>query len=83
MPKLAGFMDDAETDLLAFMGFPKDHRAKIHSTNLIERSSGSTVKSSAGPTSSASFPTRPRSRGSSAPSCSSRTTSGRFNAADR
>ena len=33
-------MDDAETDVLAFMGFPKDHRAKIHSTNPIERLNG-------------------------------------------
>jgi transposase-like protein len=40
VPKLAGFMDDAETDVLAFMGFPKDHRAKIHSTNPIERLNG-------------------------------------------
>jgi len=40
VPKLAGFMDDAETDVLAFMAFPKDHRAKIHSTNPIERLNG-------------------------------------------
>jgi len=35
--KLAAFMDEAETDLLAYMGFPTQHRAKIHSTNPIER----------------------------------------------
>src|SRR5216683_2643648 len=40
VPRLAGFMDDAETDVLAFMSFPKDHRAKIHSTNPIERLNG-------------------------------------------
>jgi len=33
VPKLAALMDDAETDVLAFMSFPKDHRLKIHSTN--------------------------------------------------
>jgi transposase-like protein len=40
VPRLAGFMDDAETDVLAFMSFPKDHRTKIHSTNPIERLNG-------------------------------------------
>jgi len=38
--KLAAFMDDAETDVLAYMTFPKDHRAKIHSTNPLERLNG-------------------------------------------
>ena len=33
-------MDDAETDVLAFMSFPKDHRPKIHSTNPLERLNG-------------------------------------------
>ena len=37
MPKLAALMDDAETDVLAYMGFAGQHRAKIHSTNPIER----------------------------------------------
>jgi putative transposase len=36
-PKLAAFMGDAAPDVLAFMNFPKDHRAKIHSTNPLER----------------------------------------------
>ena len=40
VPKLAALMDDAESDVLAFMSFPKDHRAKIHSTNPIERLNG-------------------------------------------
>lgn len=36
-PKLAAMMDDAEHDVLAFMGFPKAHRTQIHSTNPLER----------------------------------------------
>jgi transposase-like protein len=40
VPKLAALMDDAETDVLAFMRFPKDHRLKIHSTNPLERLNG-------------------------------------------
>jgi putative transposase len=35
--KLATLMDHAEADVLAYMGFPAPHRAKIHSTNPIER----------------------------------------------
>jgi putative transposase len=38
--KLAALMDTAETDVLAFMAFPKEHRAKIHSTNPLERLNG-------------------------------------------
>jgi putative transposase len=37
LPKLAGFMDEAELDVLAYMGFPPAHRAKLHSTNPLER----------------------------------------------
>jgi transposase-like protein len=40
LPKLAAFLDEAETDVLAFMSFPKDHRPKIHSTNPLERPIG-------------------------------------------
>ena len=36
-PKLAVLMDDAESDVLAFMTFPKAHRVQIHSTNPLER----------------------------------------------
>ena len=36
-PKLADMMDEAETDVLAFMSFPKAHRVQIHSTNPLER----------------------------------------------
>jgi putative transposase len=38
--KLASLMDDAEADVLAYMGFPAQHRAKIHSTNPLERLNG-------------------------------------------
>jgi putative transposase len=40
LPKLAALLDEAEEDVLAFMTFPKGHRAKIHSTNPIERVNG-------------------------------------------
>jgi transposase-like protein len=30
LPKLAGFLDEAETDVLAYMNFPVPHRAKLH-----------------------------------------------------
>lgn len=33
-------MDEAEEDALAYMTFPKENRAKLYSTNLIERLSG-------------------------------------------
>jgi len=38
--KLAALMDDAEADVLAYMSFPASHRAKIHSTNPLERLNG-------------------------------------------
>jgi len=40
LPKLAGFMDEAEDDVLAYMSFPPDHWSKIHSTNGLERLNG-------------------------------------------
>jgi putative transposase len=36
-PKLAALMDESETDVLAYMAFPAQHRTKLHSTNPIER----------------------------------------------
>ena len=33
-------MDEAETDVLAYMTFPPQHRAKLHSTNPLERLNG-------------------------------------------
>jgi putative transposase len=40
VPKLAVIMDEAETDVLAYMSFPLAHRAKLHSTNPLERVNG-------------------------------------------
>lgn len=36
-PKLGVFMDDSKPDVLAYMGFPDQHRAKLYSTNALER----------------------------------------------
>jgi transposase-like protein len=33
VPKLAALLDAAEEDVLAYMTFPKEHRAKLHSKN--------------------------------------------------
>ena len=44
MPKLASLMDSAEEDVLAYMTFPKQHWAKLHSTNPIERLNGEIKK---------------------------------------
>jgi len=40
LSKLAGFMDEAEDDVLAYMTFPPDHWSKLHSTNGLERLNG-------------------------------------------
>ena len=40
LPKLSAFMDEAEPDVLAYMDFPAAHRAKLHSTNPLERVNG-------------------------------------------
>ncbi len=40
VPKLAALMDAAEEDVLAYINFPAAHRAKLHSTNPIERLNG-------------------------------------------
>jgi transposase-like protein len=40
LPRLAAFMDEAETDVLAYMAFPTPHRTKLHSTNPLERLNG-------------------------------------------
>ena len=37
VPKLAAFMDEAEPDVLAYMTFPKEHRAKLHSTDEMDK----------------------------------------------
>jgi transposase-like protein len=36
-PKLSALMDESGHDVLAYMGFPAQHRAKLHSTNPLER----------------------------------------------
>ena len=40
LPKLAAFMDEAESDVLAHMSFPPEHWSKLHSTNGLERLNG-------------------------------------------
>ena len=37
MLKLAAIRNEAQRDVLAYMTFPKEHRAKLHSINPIER----------------------------------------------
>jgi putative transposase len=36
-PKLSALMDESEHDVLAYLGFPAQHRAELHSTNPLER----------------------------------------------
>jgi putative transposase len=36
-PKLAALLDESEDDVLAYLAFPAQHRAKLHSTNPLER----------------------------------------------
>jgi putative transposase len=37
LPKLANFLDEAETDVLAYMTFPAAHRVKLHSTDEMDK----------------------------------------------
>ena len=37
VPKLAGIMDEAEHDVLAYMTFPREHRARLHSTDEMDK----------------------------------------------
>src|SRR4051794_6098290 len=37
LPKLAGFLNEAETDVLAYMTFPPQHRTKLHSTDEMDK----------------------------------------------
>ena len=39
-PSSQTFLDEAETDVLAYMTFPAQHRVKLHSTNPLERLNG-------------------------------------------
>ena len=40
LPKLSAFMDEAETDVLAYMSFPADHWPKLRSADGLERLNG-------------------------------------------
>jgi transposase-like protein len=40
LPELASFVDQAETDVLAYMDFPPARRPNLHSTNPLERLNG-------------------------------------------
>lgn len=40
VPKLAALMDEAEPDVLAYVSFSPQHRAKLHSTSPLERLNG-------------------------------------------
>ncbi|MEY9123297.1 transposase-like protein [Bradyrhizobium yuanmingense] len=69
LPQLAGFLDEAETDVLAYMTFPPQHRTKLHSTNPIERLNGEIKRRTEW---SEYSPMRTPSSASSEPSCSNR-----------
>jgi transposase-like protein len=71
-------MDEAEADALAYTSFPGAHRTKLHSTNRIEDLNGEIKRRTAVV---GIFPTTPRSRASSVPSCSNKATNGPRNAA--
>ena len=77
LPKLAGFMDEAEDDVLAYMSFPA---SLVRRSTRPTASKGSTAKSSVAPRWSASSPTTTPSSAWSAPSFWSRTTNGRSSA---
>jgi transposase-like protein len=40
VPRLAALINAAEHDVIAYMDFPREHRATLYSTNPIERLNG-------------------------------------------
>jgi transposase-like protein len=74
VPKLAVLMDEAETDVLTYTSFPKDHRPKLYSTNPLKRLNGEIKRRTEVV---GIFPNETAIIRWSAPSCSSRTTNGR------
>ena len=71
LPKLATCLNEAAADVLAYMTFRAQHRAKLHSTSPLERVNGEIKRRTEVPDTS---PTRTPSLASSARSCSNRTT---------
>jgi putative transposase len=72
-PKIARLMDNAEDDVLAHMGFPKEHRSTSHSPKPLERLNGE-IKRRADVV--GIFPNEPAVAAWSERSCSNGTTSG-------
>jgi transposase-like protein len=40
LPKITNLMDEAQEDVLAHLGLPREHWCKVHSTNPLERLNG-------------------------------------------
>jgi transposase-like protein len=62
LAKLANLMDEAEADVLAYMNFPVQHRAKLHSTDEIDKLPVARIGCFSVRSRRAVFPSRPGSR---------------------